>query len=507
MIQALGALMDPGTLGLILIGVVLGIIFGAIPGLSASTGIALMLPMTFVLSPTAALAFLGGLFVGGYSGGLISAILIGVPGTPASVATVYDGYPMTRKGQATRALSAGIICSALSTFLSVVVAMLFCPPLARVAVNFGPWEQFSLCFTAIILVVTISKGNMFNGLISAFLGMLFATVGSAPLDGAMRFTFGNYSLYGGINVLAVMMGIFAMTSLVGNFARGEMECPDVDTKGIKGFGVTLKDMGKYAWLYIKSFFIGLWIGFLPGMGGGLSNIVAYVQAKSSSKTPEEFGKGCVEGVIASESANNASVGGAIIPMIALGIPGDACTAMLLSGLMIQGIEAGPLLMTNSKALVYAFFISLLLSTIVTFLLQFFGMRTFPYILKIPTHFLYAAIFAICYIGVYSNSMSLFTCLLMIGFCVVGFILAMGNMSSAPFILGFILGPMLETNLRKGLTYTSQGFLPFITRPVSGILLLVAVCSLFWPFIRDRRAAKKAGKTVAEVQLEDEKNNE
>lgn len=486
----LSELMIPSNLIIIIGGTILGIIFGAVPGLSATTGIALMLPVSFSMSATTGILFLGSIYVGGISGGLISAILIGVPGTPASVATCFDGYPMAKNGRASRALGIGILSSFIGTFISVLISMIFCPLLARFAVKMGPWEIFSLCFCAIILVVTMSKGNMFNGLIAGLLGILISCIGIAPIDGAKRFTFGVTNLLSGVNQIGLMLGIFAVATLIRNFAKGDTKTPEIDTKGITGFGISIKEYFSHWLLILKSFFIGLWIGFLPGLGAGLANLVAYAQAKGSSKTPEKFGTGCDEGVIASETSNNAAIGGAIIPMVALGIPGDTATAMLIGGLMIHGIDAGPLLMTNHPELVYCFFGVLLLGAVLVLAFQFFGMRSFPYILRTPTCYLYAAILVICVVGAYSDSRTMFNCWLMLVMGAVGIIMALGNLPTSPFILGYILGPMLESNLRKGMTYTSDGFMPFLTRPVSLVLLLVALGSLLWPFIRDRREARK-----------------
>ena len=484
------ALFDPSNVLIIIGGTLLGIVFGAVPGLSATTGIALMLPVSFSMSSVTGILFLGAIYVGGISGGLISAILIGVPGTPASVATCFDGYPMAKNGRASRALGIGIVSSFIGTFLSILVSMIFCPILAHYAVKMGPWEFFSLCFCAIILVVTMSKGNMFNGLIAGLLGIIVSCIGIAPIDGAKRFTFGVVNLFSGVNQIGLMLGVFAVGTLIKNFAKFVTQTPEIDTKGITGFGISIKEYFSHWLLIIKSFFIGLWIGFLPGLGAGLANLVAYAQAKASSKTPEKFGTGCDEGIIASETSNNAAIGGAIIPMVALGIPGDTATAMLIGGLMIHGIDAGPLLMTNHPELVYCFFGVLLFGAILVLIFQFFGMRTFPYILRTPTCYLYAAILVICVVGAYADSRTMFNCGLMIVMGVVAILMALGNLPTSPFILGYILGPMLEENLRKGLTYGNKGFLPFLTRPVSLILLLVAVGSLAWPFIRDRRDAKR-----------------
>ena len=495
LITVLSNIFTPSNFLIILGGVALGIVFGAVPGLSATTGIALMLPVSFSMSDITGILFLGAIYVGGISGGLVSAILIGIPGTPASVATCFDGYPMARAGRSSRALGIGILSSFLGTIFSVIIAMLFCPIIARYAVKMGPWEMFSLCFCAIVLVVTMSKGNMFNGLMAAMLGFIISSVGIAPIDGAKRFSFGISNLLGGVNQIALILGFFAIATLIKNFAKGDTATPDIDTNSVSGFGISLKEYFSHTGLILKSFFIGLWIGFLPGLGGGLANLVAYAQAKSSSKTPEKFGTGCDEGIIASETSNNAAIGGAIIPMVALGIPGDTATAMLIGGLMIHGINAGPLLLTNHPELVYCFFGVLLVGAVLVLLLQFFGMRSFPYILKTPANYLYTAIFMICTVGAYSDTKTMFNCWLMLIMGVVGIIMAVGNLPASPFILAYILGTMLETNMRKGLTYTDQGFLVFLTRPVSLILLLIAFFSLAWPFIRDYRDKKRlaAGK--------------
>jgi len=494
--MTLGIMASLFTLERILLAVagnIVGIIFGAIPGLSSSTALALLLPISFVMEPHTGIIFLSNIWIGGVSGSLIAAILLGIPGSSSSIATCYDGYPMSQKGQSVKALGIGIISSFIGTVGSTFFAYILCPYLARLAVKLGPWEIFSLCFCAIILVVTISKGNMWNGLISASIGLIICTVGFSPLDGAKRMTFGIISIYGGINLLALVLGVFALGHILKNVAKGETVNPDVEVSGIRGFGLTAKEFFNNMGVIVRSFIIGLWIGFLPGMGSGLSNMVAYAAAKGSSKNPEKFGTGCEEGIFASEVSNNAAIGGAIIPMIALGIPGDTPASLLLGGLTIFGIEAGPLLLTNSADFVYTFFAAVLWAATITLLLQFFGMRAFPLILKIPYHYLFSAIAAICFVGAYSNTNTLSNCWLMLVFVVIGFFFAFANLPTAPLILSFILGPMLETNLRKGLTYASNGAWSFFTRPISCLLLVIAFGSLLWPPIREQIAKKRGNK--------------
>lgn len=491
--STIGILFQPANLILGFVGVLVGIIFGAIPGLSGTTAMALLLPISFSMDSFSAIIFLGATYVGAVSGGLISSILLGIPGTTSSVATTYDGYPMTLKGKAVKALGIGIVSSFIGTIGSVIIAMLFCPLLAKVALKLGPWELFSLCFCAIILVVTISKGDMWNGLIAALIGAAISCIGFAPIDSSKRFSFGIKTLLGGVNTTGLVLGFFALCTIMKNYGQKKTVNPPVDDFKLRGFGVSFKELWQNKWLILKSFFIGLWIGFLPGMGSGLSNQVAYATARSSSKHPETFGQGNPEGVYASEVSNNAAVGGAIIPTIALGIPGDTPMSILLGGLIIHGLEPGPLLMTTSPDFVYVFFGILILAAIMTLLTQLFGMRFFPKMLKIPYHYLFSGIAVVCFAGAFSTTMSISNCGLMIGVAILGLFFAFAELPSAPFILGFILGPMLEMNLRKGITYDDRGFIVFLTRPISCALILVAVGSMFWPYIRARLEAKKGSK--------------
>ncbi len=482
MLDSLLALFEPTTFLVILLATSLGIILGAIPGLSGGLGVALLLPITFGMDPHVGLAMLVSIWVGGVSGGMIGSILLGIPGSPSSIATTFDGYPMTRNGQAVKALGAAIVASFIGTAFSILIAMFLSPVMARLALQLGPWEYFSLGFCAIALVAALARGSIFHGMAAAALGLLLSCVGFAPIDGNARFTFGSIYLSGGIDLVALMLGLFALKQIVQDHARGEQQIPEVDVRDIKGFGVSLKEYTDNAWNIVRSFVIGLWIGFLPGMGAALSNLVAYAQAKSASKHPEKFGKGCVDGVFASETSNNASVGGSLIPMVALGIPGDGTTAILLGGLMIHGIQAGPLLFANNPDIVYALFLTALLASVLVLLLQYFGMRLFPAILKIPYHYLYPAIVVLGFIGVFVGSSTAFNYVLLLGFAATGLLMDRVKLPVGPFILAFILGPMLELNLRRGITYTDEGVLPFFTRPVSALLLLVALLRIVWPYL-------------------------
>lgn len=348
-LSALGVLFQPVNFIMMYLCSLVGCVLGAIPGLSGGLGITLILPMTFALNTNLSFAMLLGMYVGGVSGSFIAAVLVGIPGSAASIGTCYDGYPMTQRGKAARALTIGITGSFIGTMVSIIVATLCSTFIADVALMLGPWEYFSLCLMAITMVVGLSNGSIFKGLLAAFFGLWLSTVGSDMVTNQLRFTFKNTNLYGGISVICLLMGTFALQQVATSYAKNNLDMPEVDAGSLKGFGLTFKDFKDNLKVILTSLFIGLWIGFLPGMGSGISNLIAYGQAKKMSKHPEKFGTGIDEGIWATEVANNAGVGGAIIPMIALGIPGDATTVLLMSAMTIHGLQAGPMFIKTNPA--------------------------------------------------------------------------------------------------------------------------------------------------------------
>ncbi len=478
--------LKPVNLLLIFAMVSLGIVFGAIPGLSATLGIALLLPVTFGLSSETSFILLLAIWIGGVSGAFISAVLIGIPGSSSAIATCFDGYPMTKKGQSNKALAIGITASFLATFFSVILATLLSPVIADFALTLGPWEYFSLCFCAITLVASLSKGNIWKGLMAAGLGLMLGCIGMDPINGSRRFTFGSVYLSGGISTVAQMLGMFAMCQIIRDSARGEAKMPEVNARESKGFGITLMDYINNIRVVLFSFFVGLWIGFLPGMGSGISNMVAYGYAKNVSKDKTPFGEGNPSGVWASETANNASIGGALIPMMALGIPGDGITAMLISGLTIHGLQAGPLFMTEQPDLSYLIFACVLVAAIVTFIVQAATKRWFAYILKIPYHYLYSVILVIAYIGGYGISNTMFNIYVMLALCLLSLFMSVGGLPTSPLVLAFILSSKLEGYFRRGISYAHGSYAPFFTRPLSCALLALAVFCVAWPYLSEYR---------------------
>lgn len=487
-IQTLGYLgTHPLVLVLLWVCSMIGLILGAIPGLSGGTAIILMLPVTFAMDAQVAIAMLIAFYVGGISGSFIAAILIGIPGSGSSVATVFDGYPMTKRGQAIPALGIGIVASFTGTFFSTLIAMPLTRYVARIALQFGPWEFFSLCLCAIMMVVSLSKDDVPKGLFSAFLGLTFCCVGTSPLDGSFRFTFDNYQLNGGLTLVGVMMGVFAISQVMISHGTGQKAMPDVKLgKDIHGIGITWRDMYRHRVTIIRSFIIGVWIGFLPGMGSGLSCMVAYGQAKSSKNPPDpgiEYGEGNPDGVWAPETANNASIGGALIPLVALGIPGDAVGAYLLSAMMIKGLTPGPLILDTNPTYVYTMFVCVLVCALMILVSQFALVRFFPYVLKAPYNYLFGTILAMCFTGAYSNGNSMFSLKILFLFAIIGVLMAYFNIPQTPFVLTFVLANTIETKLRTGISYSqTNGWSEFFTRPVSLLFLLAAAYSLLSPFL-------------------------
>ena len=494
-LQALGILLQPANFLIMYVCALVGCVLGAIPGLSGGLGITLLLPMTFALNTEISFAMLVGMYVGGVSGSFIAAVLVGIPGSASSIGTCYDGYPMTKNGKAAKALSIGITGSFIGTFVSIIVAMLCSGAIADIALKLGPWEYFSLCLMAITMVVGLSNGSIFKGLMAAFLGLFLSTVGADKVTNQLRFTFGNTNLYGGINMVCMLMGTFALQQVATAYAKGQQDMPPVDTKSLKGFGLTLKDFTSNMKVILVSLVIGLFIGFLPGMGSGISNLIAYGQAKKMDKHPEKFGTGYDPGVWATEVANNAGVGGALIPMISLGIPGDGTTVLLLSAMTIKGLQAGPMFIQTNPVLAVLIFLIVLVSAILIFFTEIGTKRWFPYLLKAPYHYLFSAIMMICFMGSFSATTSMFSVYMMIGFGVLGVIMDMFGMPMTPLMLSFILGPKIEEYFRTGCSYARGDLTSFITRPISLIFILVAIYSVVGPIItkkiKDKRAAKNA----------------
>ncbi len=449
-LEGLLSVCDPFIIFLIAVGVIVGIIFGSIPGLTATMAVVMFLPVTYAMTPVQGISMLVALYIGGISGGLISAILLNIPGTPSSVATCFDGRPLAEKGQAPKALGVGVVFSFIGTIIGVAVLIVISPLLASVAIKFGPFEYCALTVLALSLVITLTGKDMVKGLIGAVIGTALATVGLSPIDSKQRFTFGITNLTSGFKLLVVLIGLFAITEVVKYAAtvrKPENFTIEDDVK-MHGVGFSFQEFKSQIVNSIRSALIGVGIGILPGIGGGVSCMVSYTVAKNSSKHPEKFGTGIIDGVVASEASNNGCIGGAMIPLLALGIPGDAVTAMLLGGLMVHNVSPGPLIFQKSGATVYGIFFAMIIAAVMMLIFMLIGMKGFIKVLKVPKNYLLPIIVVLCCVGAIGDSNRVFDVWGVLIFGIVGYLLIKAKIPTSPLILGFILGPTLESNLRK-----------------------------------------------------------
>lgn len=491
-INGMAAVMNLECMMYIFGGTLLGIIFGAAPGLNTAMAVALCLPITYSLSAVNGIAMIMGLFIGGVSGGLITAILINIPGTAASLATTFDGHPLALKGEAGKALGVGIVFSFIGGVISMIALITVSPLLAKFALNFGSVEYFSIAVFSLTMMATLSGDSLVKGLISGLMGCMIAMVGTAPIDYSPRFTFGFLSMEAGFSMISVLTGAFAVSEVMKS-AKNRIHLSDSDFSEfkIKGFGFSIKELFSQIGNGIRSALIGIGIGILPGVGAGTANIIAYSAAKTSSKYPEKFGTGIIDGVVASETANNASVGGALIPLLTLGVPGDVGTALLLGGLMIHGIVPGPLLFVTNGQLVYTIFAALMAANVFMILLEFVGMRAFVKILKVKKHVLMPIVMILCCVGAYGANNRVFDIIWLAIFGIYGYVLHTLEFPLAPMIIGYILGPLAETNLRRALMASDGSLLPFIQSPIALFFFGLTIVSVSVT-IKKHRSKRPAG---------------
>jgi len=485
------------TLTYMLIGSVAGIIAAAVPGFTVTMAIILTLPLTFSMEPLQGVSVMLSVYVGGYTGGLISAALLGIPGTPSSVATTFDAFPMARNGEPGRALSLGIWSSFFGTVISTIVLIAAAPPLALIAVKLGPWEYFSLIVFALTIVASLVGNSLIRGLIAGVIGLGIATVGPDPMMGRPRLTFDSDILMPGLPFLVVLIGIFAISQLMSEVEdHGEKTNQALipDSLDFKTWAVMCEVLMRPINL-IRSSFIGVFIGALPGAGGSIANLLAYDQAKRSSKTPEDFGKGMPDGVVASEAGNSATAGGGLIPMIALGIPGSAVDAILMAALMVHGISVGPRLIMDHADLVYGMFIAMVVASLMMLVVCVLSMRLFLRVTDIPKQFIVPTVMICCVIGAFALNNRVSDLYLLGGIGLAGYALKSLDYPLAPLVLGVILGPIAETNLRRALM-SDGDWTVFLTRPISAILLLAAVLSIIFS-VRSILKVRKEKRLIVE----------
>lgn len=473
---------SPSLVFLVLLGTALGITVGAIPGLTGAMLISLSLPLTFGMDGQSALAFLVAMYVGSVSGGLITATLLRMPGTPASIITTLDGYPMAQSGKAGRALGLGIGASFIGGILSWIALALVAKPIAELSTVLGPWEFFALVLMSLVLVVGVSGKSLTRGALSCALGVLCALPGTAPGSGELRLTFGFSAMDDGFKLLPVLIGLFALSRVIATPPKSVSEQGKVEGRIV----IKLREW-KTHWLnLLRSSTIGTGVGILPGIGANIGSLIAYSTSRATSKVPEKFGTGCEEGVVASESANNATVGGALVPLIALGIPGSVIDAILLGAFVIHGLQPGPMLFSNEPKIVGTIISSYLWANVAMVILMLMSARWISKLARIKHHILIPIVAAFCVLGSYSLANRFFDVWVMIGFGIAGCLLERWRIPLAPFVIGFVLTPLGEDSMVAALMSSGGGWAPLFTRPMSLCFLVVAGFLLFWS-LRQRRA--------------------
>lgn len=475
----------------IFVGVVVGILGGAVPGISPSMAVALLLPMTYAMSPIMGMVMLMGIYIGANYGGSITAVAINTPGTPSATVTAFDGYPMLKNGRAGEAMGISLWASIMGGIIGALILIFFSVPLSQVALKFWPSEYFALCIMGLTTVATLGGKNWQKALVTCVFGLLLNTMGLDPTFGIKRFTFGVTKLFDGFEMVPVLIGLFALGEVLNNlehYKNGEkVDKNTVDLKLPK-----LSYYWKLKWSILRSGVVGCVIGIFPGAGGTIASFLAYDVEKRCSKHPEEFGKGAPEGVAAAEASNSGSVGGAMVPLLTLGIPGSSTAAVLLSALMIHNLNPGPKLFTEQPDLVYGLFASMFVANVLLAFIGTFGARLWVKVGYIKKTILYPLIFAFAILGSYSIKKSMFdvgTCLV---FGLIGWMFKKFDYPSSPLVLGLVLGKLIETNYIQTLMVT--GPVGFVQRPLTVILFIISIVAIVYPIISPKLKARKSRKT-------------
>lgn len=476
----LSIILNPSLIGILALFVFLGIYVGAMPGLSVSMACSLLISFTFSWEPLPALAAMLGAQIGGVYGGSRAAILLNIPGTTAAVATSLDGYPLAKKGLAGEAIAVATLSSVMGGLIGAVILAIGAPLISNIALKFAPRDYFLLGMMGLLLVGSLGSESNSRGIFTALIGLFIGTIGLDLVTGQQRFAFGNTYLMGGVNYVVVMLGLFGMSEAL--IQLRDLSVYPVKQK-VDNLKPDFKGHVKYFVLTIKSSLIGVFVGALPGTGGDIAALIAYDQAKRTTKNPEvPFGEGAIEGLVAPETANNAAIGGAYIPMLTLGIPGDAVTAIILGALLIHGLRPGPLFMTESPDAFGFIVAGNFIGNIFLLIFGFMGIKLFTKIVEIPKYILMPTIIILSVVGSYAINNSIADIYWMLGFGIIGYLLKLYHFPTAPLILGVILSTIIEQSFRRAVSMAGNSLIGFIidivTNPIS-LILLVAI--IFMPF--------------------------
>ncbi|MCI9666977.1 MAG: C4-dicarboxylate ABC transporter permease [Angelakisella sp.] len=489
----LATVANPYTLFLVVAGTFLGLVFGSLPGLTSTMGVAILIPLTFTLEPVDAMGMMLGTYIGGMAGGAVSATLLNIPGTPSAIVTCLDGHPMVQQGRGAEALGWAAFSSGWGSLVSWVLLVTISPLLARLCTSFGSPEYAALAFFGLTIIAAISGKSILKGVIAGIFGMTLSFVGVDPIWGELRFTFGSIDLMGGISTIPAMIGLFSIPQILRSCtARDNAKVDSKDLK-LSKFVPSFREMWRQKWAILRASVIGVGIGIIPATGGNIGSFIAYDQAKRFSKHPETFGKGNYEGIIASEAANNGVCGGALVPMLTLGIPGDSVTAVLLGGLMIHGLRPGPALFSDTPDIVVGIFTTILVATIAMVLIQMVGIKLFVRILNIPVHYLSGILVVLSLVGSFALRSNFFDVLLTLGIGLFGYFFVKAGFPSAPVVLGLVLGSMFEGEIRRALRLSGGNPSIFFTRPISCVILLMGVGVIVSQVIKTYKEAQAASK--------------
>lgn len=485
---------EPANFFFLFIGVFGGIVFGALPGLTATMGLALLVPFTFTMSPTAGLVMLAGIYVGAMYGDAIPAVLINTPGTPAAIATTFDGFALTQKGMAQHGLVAAAFASTYGSLVANIVLATAAPPLAIASLKFGPPEYFWLGVFGLTIISTLSTGSMLKGFLAGTVGLLLSTVGMAPIGGDVRLTFGFVQLQAGIELVVALIGFFCLPEILSSvIGRRQAKYSSINVKpSISVMWETIVSLIKQPVLMLRSSFIGTVVGFAPGAGGNIASMVSYNEACRWDKHPEEFGKGTIKGVAASEASNSAMAPGSLIPLLTLGIPGSPPAAVILGALMLHGMRPGAELFTNHADVIYSFIMALLVAAFLVTIIGSFGSFVFARIINIPSRYLAPTIIFMTVLGSYAIRNNILDVWIMFIFGIVGYVSGKLKFHPAPIVLGLILGPFVEEGLVQSMLAgkASGNVLTYMTlRPISLVLISLSVMSLFWPLFMAWKAKR------------------
>ena len=485
-VQAFQIFLSVDNLIVVFLGVLIGTIVGAIPGMTTPMGVALVLPFTFTMHPVTGILLLLGVYKGGLYGGSITAILIKAPGTPAASCTVLDGFPMSQKGEARRALDIALYSSCFADFVSNISLILFTGILATFALRFGPPEFFTLIVFSLTIIAGVSGDSLAKGIMSACFGLILATVGLDIIYGTNRFVFNEVELMAGLSFIPVLIGLFALPEILNQFTiKVERR---VRTGMLAGNGASFADFKRCFKSVLKGSLIGVVLGAIPGIGGSPSAFLSYSEAKRTSEHPETFGKGEIEGVAAAEAGNNGVAGATMIPLLALGVPGDVITAVILGAFMIHGLRPGPLMFEQNLSLIYAIFMGIMLSSAYLFVIGKISIKAISKIANIPNNILYPGVLILCIYGSYAINTNAFDVLVMFIIGILGFIMLRLNIPAAPFLIAFILGPLLEDNFRQALLMSQGTPVIFFRNEICIVFWILTVLSVFF-MVKNRINAK------------------